>query len=421
MKFNKKSEIKQLYIWITLGIIVLAVYIPVLSNAFLLFWNDNWMVMNSYTFDGFTPDNLRKILTDPYNGQYSPVNQIYYLLLYSVSGLDSFTFHLGSLLLHFANVMLVYHLLFKILMLSSNFNGKESNCLAFFTALLFAIYPLNAESVSWISASKVLLFTLFYLLSLLAYIQYVSRKKLKYYFFSICFFILSFGSKEQAITVIFSVILLDYVLRRNLKDKRVWIEKVPFALLSILFLAITLCMQGDVFSDTGGSYSFFERFVLIFYSFMEYITKCIFPIDIPFLYPYQTGGTVPAYFWAYPVIVIIFLILFFTEFKIKKHRHLYFVLLFFVINLGINSLPRFNVLADCHIYITIPAVFLFTGIFFLNIIKKYRKYRILLFAGLMTYIIILGIYSHQQTKTWRDSDSLKNTLQIYQINKYYDR
>ncbi|MDR0606520.1 MAG: hypothetical protein LBG80_19780, partial [Bacteroidales bacterium] len=270
MKFNKKSKIKPLYVWTVLGTIVFAVYFPVLCNAFLLFWNDNWMVMNNYTFDGFTPGNIGKILTEPYNGQYSPVNQFYYILLYSIAGLDSFIFHLGSLLLHFVNVILVCRLLLKILLLSGNFNKNECNCLSFFAALLFAIYPLNAESVAWISASKVLLFTLFYLLSLLTYIRYVTEKKLRHYVFSLCFFLLSFGVKEQAISLSLSVILLDYVFNRNFKDRKVWIEKVPFVLLSILFIVITLRMQGYVFSYTGDSYSFSEKFVLMFYSFMEY-------------------------------------------------------------------------------------------------------------------------------------------------------
>jgi hypothetical protein len=420
MKFNKKPAIKQLYIWIALGVIVFAVYFPILSNAFLLFWSDGWTVMNSYTFDGFASGNVRKIFTEPYNGQYSPVNQFYYILLYSISGLDSFTFHSGSLFLHFANVMLVYRLLFKILLLSGSFNRKESSCLSFFTALLFAVYPLNAESVSWISASKVLLFTLFYLLSLLTYIQYAGKRKLKYYISSLCFFILSFGAKEQAITLTLSVVLLDFVLGRNLKDIKVWTEKIPFALLSVLFIFITLRMQGDVFSYTG-PYSFSQRFVLVFYSFMEYVTKCILPVNIPFLYPYRADETVPGYFWIYPLIVVVSLALFFIEFKIKQHKCICFTLLFFAINLHVISLPRFNILADSHIYITSSAVFLLAGILFLYAIRKYRRYRTLLFAGLMTYIIISGIYSHRQTKTWHDSDSLKNTLQIDVSNKYYDR
>jgi hypothetical protein len=318
-------------------------------------------------------------------------------------------------------VILVRRLLLKMLMLSGSFNKKECSCLSFFTALLFAIYPLNAESVSWISASKVLLFTLFYLLSLLTYIQYVRRKNLKYYICSLCFFLLSFGAKEQAITLSLSVILLDYVFNRNLKDKKVWIEKVPFVLLSILFIFITLRMQGDVFSYTGNSYSFSERFVLMFYSFMEYITKCIFPVNIPFLFPYQTEGAVPGYFWTYPVIAVILLTLFFIEFKIKRHRYIYFLLLFFVVNLYVISLPRFSVLADSYVYILSSAVFLSAGILFLHIIREYRKYRILLFAGLAAYIMTLGIYSHNQTKKWHNSDSLKNTLQIDLIKKYYDR
>ncbi|MDR3247115.1 MAG: hypothetical protein LBT50_11885 [Prevotellaceae bacterium] len=139
--FDFFSEKPQLRAWLTLGVAVLLVYFPALSNEFLMLWDDQWVVINSYTYHGFTADNIRRIFTEFYKGQYAPLNQLYYTSLYSVFGLNSFVFHLGSLLLHFANVMLVYYLFRSVFSLSGGFNKISGNRLALFAGLLLAIHP----------------------------------------------------------------------------------------------------------------------------------------------------------------------------------------------------------------------------------------------------------------------------------------
>jgi hypothetical protein len=67
---------------------VTVTYLPALFNNFILRWDDQWVVINHYSYGGFTADNLWKVLTEFYHGQYSPVNQLYYILLYSINGFD---------------------------------------------------------------------------------------------------------------------------------------------------------------------------------------------------------------------------------------------------------------------------------------------------------------------------------------------
>ena len=76
--------------------IVLAVYFPILRNDFLYNWDDQWQVMNQFTEGGFNFKNLYAIFSDSFHGQYSPVNQLMYVLIYSVSGLFvCMVFYLG--------------------------------------------------------------------------------------------------------------------------------------------------------------------------------------------------------------------------------------------------------------------------------------------------------------------------------------
>jgi hypothetical protein len=91
--FVSFSRRPQLSACIALGLAVFAVYFPALSNGFLMLWDDQWVVINNYTYHGLAPDNLWRILTEFYHGQYAPLNQFYYTCLYSAFGLNPFAFH----------------------------------------------------------------------------------------------------------------------------------------------------------------------------------------------------------------------------------------------------------------------------------------------------------------------------------------
>jgi hypothetical protein len=241
------SKRPHLFACFALGIAVFSVYFPALSNEFLMFWDDQWVVINNYTYNGFTTDNIWRILTEFYHGQYAPLNQLYYTCLYSIFGLNPFVFHLGSLLLHLSNVLLVYCFLRILLSLTVSFNSTDVNCTAFIAALLFAVHPFNVESVAWLSASKIPLYSFFFLLAMISYIRYVSSKRLKYYFFTLLLFVFSFGGKEQAVSLSLTVILLDYVLGRDMKDKKIWFEKIPFLLLAVAGGIVTVYSVGRIY------------------------------------------------------------------------------------------------------------------------------------------------------------------------------
>jgi len=151
---------------------VLAVYFPILGNDFLYYWDDQWVVINVYTEGGLNVQNLWAIFSEFYHGQYAPLNESLYLILYTTFGYKPFWFHLASLLLHAANVLLVYACIFRLLELSRKIVIEHKQLIAFFTALIFAVHPFNVESVAWMSASKVLVYSFFYLLATYTFLNY---------------------------------------------------------------------------------------------------------------------------------------------------------------------------------------------------------------------------------------------------------
>lgn len=158
---KKNTTFDTVWPYLMLISIVILVYCPVINHNFLYQWDDQWVVMNHYTTGGININNLWYILTDFYHGQYAPFNELNYLLLHTLFGYDSSFFHLTCLCWHLANVCLVYRFFIMLLSKSNVYIEYNIRIIAFFTALLWGIHPVNVESVAWLSASKVLIYTFF--------------------------------------------------------------------------------------------------------------------------------------------------------------------------------------------------------------------------------------------------------------------
>jgi hypothetical protein len=199
---------------------VFTAYFPVLGNDFLFYWDDQWVVINSYTEGGLNGTNLLSIFTEFYHGQYAPLNELAYLILYSLFGYNPFWFHLVSVLSHTVNVLLVYVCIKRLLELDLKIVTKYKPLTAFFTALIFAVHPFNVETVAWISASKVLVYSFFYLSAALAFLFYTKQGKLQYYFLTLFLFICSFLGKEQAVSFPLWLLLIYWLTGYDFKNKK---------------------------------------------------------------------------------------------------------------------------------------------------------------------------------------------------------
>ena len=396
--------------------IVLFVYYPILENDFLDFWDDQWVVMNSFTEGGISLNNVWSILTSYYHGQYAPFNEYLYLVLYSLFGYDSFIFHLASLVLHITNVCLVYIIFGKILIESGRLDPETARKVAFFTALIFAIHPFNVESVAWMSASKVLVYTFFYLLATYTYLEYLKKGSGCYYMYTVIFFICSFLGKEQAVTFPVWMLVINWLYGNSLRQTGVWRNVMPFWGLSLFFGIVTMLSQshaGQGILTGEGGYPFWQRMVYACYTFTEYLLKCIVPYKLSYLYPFPSaaGEPLPSWLLIYPLLLVIIIVSFW---KYLNRWPITFGLLFFLIHIGIVlhiiPLSRFAVVADRYVYVSsIGIAFLFAmGFYF--IYKRYAKFKISVSALLICYLLALGIYSNKRTRVWYNTDTLKVEL-----------
>src|SRR6187431_3431288 len=221
---KKKAKAKRDYsllLWFCLVAAVTAVCLwPMLNNEFTN-WDDEFYIINNQLLRG--PD-WKGIFSKQVLGNYHPLTILSYAFNFAISGLDPFSYLLVNYLFHIANTLLVFYFIWNI-------SGKNK-FIAAFVALVFGIHPMHVESVAWVAERKDVLYTFFFLLSLIQYWIFLNNAKKKNLVFCFLFFVLSLLSKPAAIVLPFVLLLLDYWKDRPFVSK-VFVEKIPFFILSI--------------------------------------------------------------------------------------------------------------------------------------------------------------------------------------------
>lgn len=397
---------------LSLILITVLVYIGTLGHDFQYDWDDHWVVINDYTTAGFTFSNLWHILTDFYRGQYAPFNELSYVFVHALFGYSPMAFHAMSIIWHTANVVLVFFLVRSLL---CHIHGAAKSAsydnIAWLAALLWAVHPMNVESVAWVSASKILVYAFFYLLALLLYLKYIESPTIAKYIGLVLLFVASFFGKEQAVVLPLAFLLFDYAMGRKESVKYLLIEKLPFFILAVFLGVVTIISQGYAYGVP--EYPLDKRLFFAGYTLFEYLVKSVLPVNLSYLYPFPCApdGDIPVLLYAYPVIL---LALGYFVYMQRKHRVLVVGILFFVIHLLVAihliSTSRFAVVADRYNYVAMIGPMMIITVS-LSVLYHRRKavalcLRLVYFAYLCTYTLIYQ-------RRWVDSKTLKATTEAF--------
>lgn len=399
---------------IALVIVTLYIYIQAIHFDFQMQWDDYWVVKNTYTEQGFDPTNLFSVFTDYFHGQYAPLNELYYIILYYFFGYNAAAFHLAGIILHILNILFVYQLCVRLCRLLFEMPVQLSKETALIAAVIFAIHPINIEPVAWIGASKVLIYALFYMLAIIAYLKFIEHRAWRHYFVSIFFFVLSFLGKEQAITFPLLLLLIDIMFYQGRLKIYIIIEKLPFFILSIFFGWMTVRSQGYVSGEIHLNYNVMEKMLIASYTITEYITKVILPVNLSYLYPFPflPGQTPPAWLYIYPVVYL--MIIFCLGKRLWQNRPLFFLAAFFLLHIAIGlhiiGINRYSVTADRYVYISSIGFSLILSInlrLLITILKRKKSVMILLTS---IYVSFLAFYTFTHLQAWKNSSVLKNKV-----------
>jgi protein O-mannosyl-transferase len=424
LSFLNRSVLLNRYAVLGLvSILSVFVFLPTFSNDFQLAWDDTWQVLENPLVHHSSLDVILFHFTHFWQGQYSPVNSLFYLLINLVFGMNATAFHTACLLIHLINSWLVFSISLRFIKrFLPTIGNSRTQGYAFLAALLFANHPLQVESVAWISASKIILYGLFALFAIWSYFRYIQNSKPIWLILTASAYVFGFASKEQAIILPLNLLLIDFawgrfkgIRGRQILSSRVILEKIPFFLLAIAFLYFTWANSpGGIQQEAG--YPIYQRIVFAFYSLVEYVFRFLAPAKLYFFHPYpmSPGDVLPLYYWGYLLLAGI-IGYFVWEQHQKGNSIVLFGFLFFLINLilvlHIIPLPRPVITADRYMYLSVIGLaWVLAGLGQSWITSaKSKNLNAFLLVGLV-WMIFLGVQTNLRTSEWKDSESTKSNV-----------
>ncbi len=276
---------------------VFAVCHSVGRNEFINYDDDQYIVNNPHIKTGLNFSTVRWAFTTYDLANWHPLTWLSHSIDYQMFGLKPAGPHLVNVLFHAANAVL----LFLLLEFATGLRWR-----AFAVAAIFALHPINVESVAWAAERKNVLSMFCFLLALLAYEFYSRRPAAWRYLLVFVSFALALMSKPQVITFPFLLLLWDFwpmqrlALRQNQSaatqgDRRQYsiswllLEKSPLLLLSVLSAYVTMKAQSAGQAIQSFSlYSVPLRIETAIVSYVTYMRQAVWPVNLAAMYPHPT-------------------------------------------------------------------------------------------------------------------------------------
>lgn len=384
-----------------------------------LVWDAGSYLIDNPFITALTWENLKWMFTSIFVSNWHPLTWLSYTFDYLIYG-AYWGVALTNILLHCFNTILVFLLTIALVNRHRHreFFLKNANpdilVAAFIAALWFGIHPQHVESVAWLAERKDVLCLFFTLLTFIFYIKYVCDQggsKWIYYMAALFSFICAILSKPMAVTTPVLLMILDiYPLQRNLIEFRnglkvrwfLLLEKIPFFIGSFMLVLLTIFAQSTAIASLE-KLGYTVRILNAFKSFIVYISKMIFPINLMPLYtdfpnPDDPFSLVPVAAFFLIIIVLIYL-------WQKGQKYWLAAWLFYIVAL----LPVLGLLqvgiqssADRYAYLpTIPFYILIgcglANLFFQKHQLYFKFFSTALFVSLSAILFIL---TQNQTQVW---------------------
>jgi hypothetical protein len=281
-----------------LAALTVAAYAHVTLNDFIDLDDALYITENDHVKGGLTPANLRWAWTSFQAGNWHPLTWLSLQLDATLYGTWAGGYHLTNLLLHTANVVLLYGLLRAMT------GAAWRSALA---AALFAVHPLHVESVAWVTERKDVLSTFLGLWAVAAYVSYARRPAWGRYVLVGLLLALSLMAKPMLVTLPCLLLLLDFWPLRRLpwappagtgepsfvraSTARLVVEKLPLFALAAGFGVLTVYTQ----SHSGavaryGALALGPRLGNAAVSCVAYLSQTVWPQGLAIYYPHPGEG-----------------------------------------------------------------------------------------------------------------------------------
>ena len=269
---------RQWFFCLILVVVTLLTYQPAWNGGFI--WDDDEYVVNNELLTA--PDGLRRIwfsLDSP--SQYFPLVYTSFRIEHALWGLNPVGYHWVNLLLHIVNALLVWRVLMAL---------KVPG--AWLAGAIFALHPVQVESVAWITERKNVLMGFFFLLTLLAWIAFVderTKRPWRFYVLALILYVLSLSAKTTACTLPAALLLILWLQKKPINAERI-LQIVPFFLLGLGMGLVAVWWERY---HQGTSLALvplgpIERILVASHAVWFYLGKLIWPSSLTFIYPRWT-------------------------------------------------------------------------------------------------------------------------------------
>ncbi|OQA00429.1 MAG: lipoprotein NlpI [Planctomycetes bacterium ADurb.Bin401] len=426
---KKTYGYSNFWISICLAAAVLAIYWPVYKFDFIRHYDDGaYVVNNRHIQTGVNFKTFAWAFTSGRASNWHPLTWISHTIDYQLFGKWPGGHHLVNVLFHFANTILLFYLL-----------KKTTSTLwpSFFVAAAFAVHPLHVESVAFIAERKDVLSTLFWFLTMIAYVNYTDMIKikknaeiviarqltpaqageaisnLKWYAFSLAFFIFGLMSKPMLVTVPFVLLLIDYWPLERKYSKKLIFEKIPFFILAAASCVITyMVQQHGGAMETGESFGLGVKISNAAFSYTTYILKMFYPAGLAVLYPHPGNINILKAVLSIILLMMISVLLIYFS---RKHKFFGAGWLWFLGTLvpviGIVQVGP-QAMADRYTYVPYVGLFIILAFSAKEFLSKQNRICVSIIL-----LVIWGFIASAQVSCWQNDETLYvNTLRNTENN-----
>jgi len=390
---------------LVLAVLTILVYRPAWNGGFL--WDDDVYITTNELLTA--PDGLRRIwFSFDSPSQYFPLVYTMFRVEHAFWGLNPTGYHWVNLLLHVANALLVWGVLARL---------KVPG--AWLAGAIFALHPVQVESVAWITERKNVLMAFFFLLTLLAWIAFIderTKRRWLFYGLALILYLLALSAKTTACTLPAALFLILWLQKKPIRWKRIF-QIIPFLVLGFAMGALAMWWERYHQGTSRAVFTFLspiERVLVASRAVWFYLSKLIWPSRLTFIYP--RWDITPTHFLSY-VWLLAGLTLCVATYFLRRYvgRSVEVAAGFFVATLspvlGFIMLYtfRYTFVADHYQYLACIGPIALASAGLVNLADTFKNSRTLILSAALCGVALLATLTWRQATMYGDIETLWRT------------
>jgi len=390
---------------VLLAAVTILAYRPAWHGGFL--WDDDdYIINNELLTASHSWQRIWFSLDSP--SQYFPLTYSTFRIEHALWGLNTTGYHWVNLLLHVGNALLVWAVLARL--------GVPGSWLA---AAIFALHPVQVESVAWITERKNVLMGFFFLLTLLAWIASVgerTRRQWIFYCLALIFYVLALSAKTTACTLPAALFLILWLQKKPITMRRL-MQIVPFVMLGVGMGLLAVWWEHYHQGTNRAAFTFLspiERILVASRAVWFYLSKIFWPSNLTFIYP--RWNISPAdlldYIWLLAGIAACVAIYFLRRYfgrSVEVAAAFFVATLSPVLGFIMLFTFRYTFVADHYQYLACIGPIALASAGIVSLSHKFAQYRGVIVSAALLIVASLATLTWRQAAIYSDIETLWRT------------